>query len=177
MLVLLFEPLGLAGLARRLTRLAVRRRRWAAAGTVPAGLKPTPDRRGPVLTSAWRRLRVPAAGSTAARGRVRRPSSDVILQCPRPRLCALPTARSVWRDSTWTSLSGYDLAIVGRNGAGKTSALRAVAGYLGAERVRVSGSFGLQGARASPAGHRGIVVGPASSWCRNDSSFSVADRQ
>jgi ABC-type branched-subunit amino acid transport system ATPase component len=60
---------------------------------------------------------------------------------------------------------GSIVAIVGRNGAGKTSTLQAIAGFIPAERVRVRGSVKWKGGeiiRSSPrrTGRKGIVLVP-----------------
>jgi branched-chain amino acid transport system permease protein len=71
-----------------------------------------------------------------------------------------PTGALGLSDVSFNVPSGQIVAVVGRNGAGKTSAVRAVAGFPRSERVRVEGTItfagkdilGLSPASASSAG-------------------------
>jgi branched-chain amino acid transport system permease protein len=143
-IVLLFEPEGLAGIARRLLALAsrlVRRARSApAAATRPADSPAEAAARTP-----------PAEPHAAPPVQVTEPEPDSPARADDGRAAdALLSVRglSIRYSNGGAGASDIDLdippgsvtAIVGRNGAGKTSTLRGIAGFLPAERVRVSGS-------------------------------------
>jgi branched-chain amino acid transport system permease protein len=150
-IVLLFEPEGLAGIARRLLALAerlVRRARSTpAAAPEPAGAASVT-----ATTTAAAEARTPAAeGRTTTPVQVTEPGPQLPTRADDERAAgALLSLRglSIRYSNGGAGASDIDLdvppgsitAIVGRNGAGKTSTLRGIAGFLPAERVRVSGS-------------------------------------
>jgi branched-chain amino acid transport system permease protein len=172
--VLLFEPEGLAGIARRLLALARRLvravRRAPAAAPEPAGAGAASVPAAAVTTAAAATTATPAASATAA-AEARTPQAEartappVQVTEPGPDSPAraddgraedaLLSVRglSIRYSNGGAGASDIDLdippssvtAIVGRNGAGKTSTLRGIAGFLPAERVRVSGSVMWRG--------------------------------
>ena len=174
-IVLLFEPEGLAGIARRLfalaRRLVRRARRAPATAPQPArrGLRrhrrdgtadvrtPTAEEHAPPLVQVTE----PGPESPASADNAR--AADALL-CVR--------GLSIRYANGGAGASDIDLdippsvtAIVGRNGAGKTSTLRGIAGFLPAERVRVSGSVIWRGAgdhrvRPRRTGRLGISLVP-----------------
>ena len=151
LLFLLYQPRGIAGaLAAGGRSIAARlsSREQAVAAVAPAA--------APAATTA--QAPIPAHGSPAA------------IQAPAPALLAVRDLHLVYRTGA-QALSGVDLdvrageivAILGRNGAGKTSTLRSVSGFFRADRARVSGSVVFGGrdiAGASPivTSRRGIVL-------------------
>jgi branched-chain amino acid transport system permease protein len=155
-IVLLFEPEGLAGIARRLLALAerlVRRARSARAMPEPAGAASVTAAATTTATAtATAEARTPAAEArTAPPVQVTEPGPQLPTRADNERAArALLSLRglSIRYSNGGAGASDIDLdvppgsvtAIVGRNGAGKTSTLRGIAGFLPAERVRVSGS-------------------------------------
>jgi branched-chain amino acid transport system permease protein len=141
-IVLLFEPEGLAGIARRLLALASRLVRRTRSGPAEAATTAT----------AEAEARTPPAEAHAAPPvQVTEPEPDSPARADDGRAAdALLSVRglSIRYSNGGAGASDIDLdlppgsvtAIVGRNGAGKTSTLRGIAGFLPAERVRVSGS-------------------------------------
>jgi branched-chain amino acid transport system permease protein len=152
-IVLLFEPEGLAGIARRLLALAerlVRRARSARATPEPAGAAAVIT--GATTAAAGAAARTPAAEArTAPPVQVTESGPQLPTRADHERAAgALLSLRglSIRYSNGGAGASDIDLdvppgsvtAIVGRNGAGKTSTLRGIAGFLPAERARVSGS-------------------------------------
>jgi branched-chain amino acid transport system permease protein len=158
-LVLLFEPEGLAGIARRLLALAGRLVRVRRAPSVPLTAVTTA-----VATTATTGARIPPAGTrTAPPVRVTEPGPGTPAATSGERASdALLRVRglSIRYSNGGAGASDIDLdvpagsvtAIVGRNGAGKTSTLRGIAGFLPAERVRVSGSVTWRGQEITGSG-------------------------
>jgi branched-chain amino acid transport system permease protein len=145
LLFLLYQPRGIAGV------LAAGGRRLAARLSPPQAA-PAPV--GPAET--------PAAPAAEAAGPV--------APAERAPVLAVRDLRLVYRTGA-LALSGVEIdvraaeivAILGRNGAGKTSTLRAISGFFRADRARVSGSVVFRGqeiAGTSPitTSHRGIVL-------------------
>jgi branched-chain amino acid transport system permease protein len=163
-LVLLLEPAGMAGLGTRLLALAARLiRRGRGAG--PAAERPAvaekaaagPARGGPAAQVVEHVVTLPAKTDETR-------AADALLSV---------RGLSVRYSTGGAGVSDIDLdvparsvtAIVGRNGAGKTSTLRGIAGFLPAERARVSGSVLWQGREitgSSPqrSGRLGISLVP-----------------
>jgi branched-chain amino acid transport system permease protein len=156
LLVLLFERDGLRGLLVRAAaggvRLA-RRRLRAAPGRAPDLVKaehePPPDSPGadeagaePILT-----LVAASAGNERPPGAV-----GATGQAPEKTLLEIRGLRVRYASGA-LGLDGLDLvvpqgkivAVIGRNGAGKTTALRGIAGFPRSERVSVRGSVILDG--------------------------------
>ena len=149
-LVLLFEPSGLVGIARKLIHRVLRggpaRGAAASRASRPAVARPARRPQDAVSPAAGAEAPVtPAAQQQGSR-------ADAHDGSPAPNV--LQVRNLVVRYANGAlGVSGIDLdvrersivAVVGRNGAGKTSTLRAIAGYLPGERVRVSGSVQLLG--------------------------------
>jgi branched-chain amino acid transport system permease protein len=163
-IVLLFEPEGLAGIARRLFALASRLLRGALGG--PAA-PPEPARPGAASVTAAGTAQAarkpPAEARTAPPAQVTEPGPDSTARADDGRAAgALLCVRglSIRYSNGGAGASDIDLdippgsvtAIVGRNGAGKTSTLRGIAGFLPAERVRVSGSVIWKGQEITGSG-------------------------
>jgi branched-chain amino acid transport system permease protein len=166
-IVLLFEPEGLAGIARRLLALAgrlVRRaRRAPATAPQPAG----PGAASAVTAAtATTEVRTPTAEEHAPPlVQVTEPGPESPASADNARAAdALLSVRglSIRYSNGGAGASDIDLdippgsvtAIVGRNGAGKTSTLRGIAGFLPAERVRVNGSVIWRGQEIIGSGPR-----------------------
>lgn len=156
--ILLFEPDGLAGIGRRIVRhlSRVRRRRPQEIST-PASVSPeTFDQ------TETARIEVTAPHVPVARSKEL--SGDALLVMTDVSVTYRNGAQGVQHVNLVIE-PGSIVAIVGRNGAGKTSTLQAIAGFVPAERVRVRGSVTWKGAeiiRSSPrrTGRRGIVLVP-----------------
>jgi branched-chain amino acid transport system permease protein len=110
---------------------------------------------------------VPAASLSAAPAPVHANGSEAPGPAP---VLAVRDLQLVYRTGA-LALSSVDIdvrpgeivAVLGRNGAGKTSTLRAISGFFRADRVRVSGSVTFEGRQivgASPTltSRRGIVL-------------------
>jgi branched-chain amino acid transport system permease protein len=160
-IVLLFEPEGLAGIARRLLALAGR----LVSGVRGATAAPEPTGAAAVTATATAaQARTPAAEArTAPPVQVTEPGPEMPAEADPERAAgALLSLRglSIRYSNGGAGASDIDLdvppdsvtAIVGRNGAGKTSTLRGIAGFLPAERVRVSGSVLWKGQEIVGAG-------------------------
>jgi branched-chain amino acid transport system permease protein len=183
-IVLLFEPEGLAGIARRLFAWVSRLIRGAR--STPA----EPASSGAASAAAADARKPLARAGTAPPVRVTDPSvpaTDFPLRVSDPARVTDPAARvaepgrdspasvddgraagallsvrglSIRYSNGGAGASDIDLdippgsvtAIVGRNGAGKTSTLRGIAGFLPAERVRISGSVTWKGQEITGAG-------------------------
>jgi branched-chain amino acid transport system permease protein len=160
-IVLLFEPEGLAGIARRLLALAgrlVSGARGATAVPEPTGVAAV------TATATAAQARTPVAEArTAPPVQVTEPGPEMPAEADPERAAgALLSLRglSIRYSNGGAGASDIDLdvppdsvtAIVGRNGAGKTSTLRGIAGFLPAERVRVSGSVLWKGQEIVGAG-------------------------
>ena len=162
-IVLLFEPEGLAGIARRLLALAGRlvraARRGPAAAPQAAGAASVITTATATTTAATATAATATAGAptpaaearTAPPVQVTEPGPELPTRADNERAAgALLSLRglSIRYSNGGAGASDIDLdvppgsvtAIVGRNGAGKTSTLRGIAGFLPAERARVSGS-------------------------------------
>jgi branched-chain amino acid transport system permease protein len=165
-LVLLLEPGGLAGIARRLVRVAGRLRHPARtpqpAGTAPATTTSTSATFVDAPPGRVSAVRVASREADAARAADR--SADALLSV---------RGLTVRYSNGGIGASGIDLdvpprsvtAVVGRNGAGKTTTLRGIAGFLRAERTRVSGSVmwkghEIIGAAPQRTGRLGISIVP-----------------
>ena len=135
---------------------------------LPEGVVPAAGRLARRMTA-----RVRTAGTRSlAPGRVR---SDVAVDDPAETGPALLEVRGLNVTYPTGALAVHDLhlrvapqsivALLGRNGAGKSSTLRAISGFLPAEQVSVSGVIRLagqrmQGASPSDSAARGIVLVP-----------------
>ncbi len=162
--VLLFEPGGLAGLGRRLLARAARLG-WPIAAHCHTTAAPSADA-APIRTVIHSSVDV----------------GEHVDASPLPAVSpqrhvegALLSVRrlSVRYANGGAGAADIDLdvqprsvvAVVGRNGAGKTSTLRGIAGYLRAERVRVNGSVmwkgqDITGSSPRQTGRLGIVLVP-----------------
>ena len=152
--ILLFEPAGLAGIGRRVVRRLSRGRRdrqreisVAADSNVPSEMGSAELEAPVVITAHARQL-----------------SAEPLLAMADVSVTYRNGAQGVQHVNLVIE-PGSIVAIVGRNGAGKTSTLQAIAGFISAERVRVRGSVKWKGEeiiRSSPlrTGRRGIVLVP-----------------
>ena len=157
--VLLYAPGGLAAVGRGLRRIPA-----VALGRVRAQAMPSEG----VPESADGHDSVHSSGSaTAEASAVVGSDEDGGPPQTAPPLLAVeglsvryPTGALGLSEVSFAVPAGQIVALVGRNGAGKTSAVRAVAGFPRAERVKLSGSIrfadrdihGLTPAAASRAG-------------------------
>lgn len=125
LIVLLLEPDGIIGLLRMLSSFASRiaKRFWARPGAVTA---PSEEK-----------VSVPVAFPASASGSPMVEMANVSVRYPNGALGV--------EDMTLSVEPGTIMALVGRNGAGKTSALRALAGFPRAERTRVIGEMRIGG--------------------------------
>ena len=158
LLVLLYAPGGLVRQAPRIRKWAIRvwaRKKTARAmdggETLQIGTNPATVRSAD---------RVDGVADPAA-GAAERPPllsvSDLIVTYPNGAIGA--------NGLSFTVPQGCVVALVGRNGAGKTSAVRAVAGYLGSERVKVDGAIifdgeNVKGLSPSARARLGITLVP-----------------
>jgi branched-chain amino acid transport system permease protein len=117
LLALLYVPGGLASIAAKVPRLSRARR---GSSSLPLVHRPEAS------------TKVPIGGS--------RP----LLELRRLSVTYESGARAV-TDLDLDLRSGQIVALLGQNGAGKTSTLRAIAGYLGMDRVKVTGEILLEG--------------------------------
>ena len=156
--ILLFEPDGLAGIGRRIVRrLAHGRRHRSQEFSSPASVAIESNDQAAAESIEIVAPIVPAARTRALSGEPLLAMTDVSV-----------TYRNGAQGVQHVNLviePGSIVAIVGRNGAGKTSTLQAIAGFVPAERVRVRGSVKWNGEeiiRSSPrrSGRRGIVLVP-----------------
>ncbi len=159
-IILLFEPGGLAGIGRRIVRSATRRRRRTPVTSPVAAV-------AAVVVAESAEITASSGVESAAGHRVaqsRESLSEPLLQMSDVSVTYRNGAQGI-RNVNLAVKHGSIVAIVGRNGAGKTSTLQAIAGFVSAERVRVRGSVKWKGEEiihSSPrrTGRRGIVLVP-----------------
>jgi branched-chain amino acid transport system permease protein len=150
LLVLLYEPGGIFGVAKRAGRYAVALpHRWTAARDGRL------DRRAEAHLPA-----VPSSGP-APNGATTAPD---LLEVRRLAVTYPNGARGV-TDVGMRVASREIVAVLGRNGAGKTTMLRAIGGYLRSEHVSVSGVVTFAGEDVTGSGprrmfERGVVLVP-----------------
>jgi ABC-type branched-subunit amino acid transport system ATPase component len=155
--VLLFEPGGLAGIGRRIVRrLARGRRRRSLEATSAAVVLEAGD----LVDSTG----VAAVEPRSPAERTREASGEPLLELTDVSVTYRNGAQGVKHINLVIEPRSI-VAIVGRNGAGKTSTLQAIAGFVSAERVRVRGSVKWKGdeiVRSSPrrTGRKGIILVP-----------------
>lgn len=148
LVILMFEPEGIAGLARRLSRQPATRRRMASGQPV---LKPAPE-------TTIHAVPVVQADVSAD-------SRETILLARDITVRYGDAAPAVNRASLNVK-AGSVVAILGPNGAGKTSLLRAIAGFGHDERVRCSSAqmtflnADIRGATSTELAHKGIRFVP-----------------
>jgi branched-chain amino acid transport system permease protein len=155
--ILLFEPDGLAGIGRRIVRRLGRGRRHRQEVSPPA--TPAADSGDQLHVGG-----IEVEASVASVTRVRELSGEPLLAMTDVSVTYRNDAQGVQHVNLLVE-PGSIVAIVGRNGAGKTSTLQAIAGFVPAERVRVRGSVKWKGEeiiRSSPrrTGRKGIVLVP-----------------
>ena len=169
-IVLLFEPEGLAGIARRLLALAGRLvRRVQSAPAAPPTAAGSSAASVIAAAAATAEARTPPAETRIAPPvQVTEPGPDLPARADKERAAgALLSLRglSIRYSNGGAGASDIDLdvppgsvtAIVGRNGAGKTSTLRGIAGFLpGRARPgqRLSALEGARDRRLRPAADR-----------------------
>jgi branched-chain amino acid transport system permease protein len=146
LLVLLWEPRGLVGVARRLAT-------W---GTKAVKTRSGRSMQGPVTATAPTPPTVPLSITTRF--------SRVAVEASRVTV-SYPNGAAGVRGASLTLPKGAIVALLGRNGAGKTSMLRALAGFPRVERTHVDGVIRVNSqlvAQHGPALMRshGIVLVP-----------------
>jgi branched-chain amino acid transport system permease protein len=153
LLVLLYEPGGIFGVAKRAGRFALAvPHRWTAAQ----------QRRLDRRTEAH----LPAVASSGGEAGPDATATTVpdLLDVRRLAVIYPNGARGV-TDVSMGVGSGEIVAVLGRNGAGKTTMLRAIGGYLRSEHVSVSGAVTFAGKDVTGSGprpmfERGVVLVP-----------------
>lgn len=156
--ILLFEPAGLAGIGRRIVRRLTRGRRRRARELLSPTSVAVESNGLPAVES------VEVVAPVVPAPHARELSGEPLLAMKDVSVTYRNGAQGVQHVNLLIEL-GSIVAIVGRNGAGKTSTLQAIAGFVPAERVRVRGSVTWKGeeiVRSSPrrTGRRGIVLVP-----------------
>jgi branched-chain amino acid transport system permease protein len=156
--ILLFEPDGLAGIGRRIVRRLSRGRRRGSQEILSPASVAVESNDQPAVGS------IEIVAPIVPEARARELSGEPLLVMADVSVTYRNGAQGV-RHVNLLIEPGSIVAIVGRNGAGKTSTLQAIAGFVAAERVRVRGSVKWKGEeiiRSSPrrTGRRGIVLVP-----------------
>jgi branched-chain amino acid transport system permease protein len=162
MLVLLFERDGIFGLLRRLLRGAGHLVERVAGRPGRSDARPASTVERPGLATAD--SSPPTVGKAAISANGHRNQTPGLLEVHDLSVTYSNGARAV-RSVTLSVAPGEIICVLGRNGAGKTSTLRGIGGFLRSERVTVRGSVQMDGkelAGASPARSfgRGIVLVP-----------------
>jgi branched-chain amino acid transport system permease protein len=160
MLVLLFERDGIFGLLRRLAKTVA-----ALASRSVARSRPTsPATAGAPAVRVGAEVLSPAPDGGVEAALKDGEATKSLLQVRHLSVTYSNGASGV-KDISLTIADGEIVAVLGRNGAGKTSTLRGIGGFLRSERVTVRGSIKMDGAelaRASPSEsfRRGVALVP-----------------
>jgi branched-chain amino acid transport system permease protein len=146
---LLYQPHGLAGLFSSISRRIERRMQQRRSQTAEQSLPPT------------RAKNRPSPATTAGDPL---PPQNVVLQLDQVGLTYASGARALG-DVGLAVGAGEIVALIGRNGAGKTSTLRSISGFFVSEKVKLSGEISfagqnIAGLTPTATARRGIVLVP-----------------
>jgi branched-chain amino acid transport system permease protein len=173
LLFLLYQPRGIAGALEDLGRLVLARHAPSALRAPP---HPTPGVRARGSPPVDEPSGSPALAATAAAHTASSPPLAPLLPSAAAasanRILEVRDLRLVYRTGA-RALDGIDLdvgeaeivALLGRNGAGKTSTLRALSGFFVADQVQLSGSIrfdgrDIRGDSPIATARRGLVLVP-----------------
>jgi ABC-type branched-subunit amino acid transport system ATPase component/ABC-type branched-subunit amino acid transport system permease subunit len=139
---------------------------------LPAGIVPTVTGAAKAAGRRLRERRTAAAARPATTGGPLAPAVAPAAAGPGPGLLTVTDLHVQYRSGA-NAVSGVSIdvregqivAILGRNGAGKTSLLRGIGGFFGSEEVRVRGAVGFDGSDVSgkhprQIARRGIILVP-----------------